>query len=66
MYEFAKPPAVLSVSAVKKGRKQEELFGYIAISPDTHITAIIQKHLIRLFRTADGILLETIESTEFG
>ena len=66
MFEFAKPPTALSASALKKGRKQEELFGYIAISPDTQITAVVQKYLIRLFRTADGSLLEMIESTEFG
>ena len=64
--EFAKPPVALSVSAAKKGRKQEELIGHISISPDTHVTAIVQKYLIRLFRTSDGSLLETIESTEFG
>ncbi|KAI6647275.1 Transducin beta-like protein 2 [Oopsacas minuta] len=64
-YEYAKAPPPLSASAIKKGKKQEEIHGYIAISPDTHVTVVIQKSLIRMFKTIDGSLLETIESTEY-
>ena len=65
-FEFSKPPPPLSTSAIKKGKKQEEIYGYVALSPDTNVTAVVQNSVIRMFRTSDGVLLETIESTEYG
>ena len=66
VFEFAKAPPPLSASAVRRGRTQVGLNGYIAISPDTLVTAVVQKSVIRLFQTENGELLETIESTKYG